>query len=82
MELEPDFSVSVSMSIKKGVLIPEDSSAAIYTDGLLGAKYIAILPGGSTGMMGDGDSFGYTQNSVNITEMIELGIHNFSKSRK
>jgi phospholipid/cholesterol/gamma-HCH transport system substrate-binding protein len=81
MELEPDFSVNVRMNIRKGVAIPDDSAAAVYTDGLLGAKYIAILPGGSEDAMRDGDDFAYTQDSVNITEMIELGIRNFSESK-
>ncbi len=80
LKLMPDFSVKVFMQIENGISIPDDSSVAIYTDGLLGAKYIEILPGGSLDYMQNGDEFEYAQDSVNITEMIEIGIEQFKKS--
>ena len=70
------------MQIDNGTLIPDDSSVAIYTDGLIGAKYIAILPGGSMNYMKNGDEFEFAQDSVNITEMIEIGIEQFKKSKE
>jgi phospholipid/cholesterol/gamma-HCH transport system substrate-binding protein len=82
MELLPDYSVDVSMEIGRGVEIPEDSVAAIYTDGIMGAKYVAVIAGGSEDTMKDGGSFEYTQDSVNIYEMLETGIENFSKAGK
>lgn len=82
VELQPDYSVDVEMKIDRGARIPEDSIAAIYTDGLMGAKYVALIAGGSEDMMKDGDSFSYTQDSVNIYEMLEKGIENFARSRK
>ncbi|MBQ8660375.1 MAG: MCE family protein [Alphaproteobacteria bacterium] len=81
LELLPDFSVKVYMHIDNGILIPDDSSVAIYTDGLIGPKYIAILPGGSIDYMQNGDEFEFAQDSVNITEMIEIGIEQFKKSK-
>ena len=82
LELLPDFSVKVYMQIDNGILIPDDSSVAIYTDGLIGPKYIAILPGGSIDYMQNGDEFEFAQDSVNITEMIEIGIEQFKKSKE
>ena len=82
LDLLPDFSVKVFMQIDNGIFIPDDSSVAIYTDGLIGAKYIAILPGGSMDYMKNGDEFEFAQNSVNITEMIEIGIKQFQSSQK
>ena len=82
LELLPDFSVKVIMQIDNGIFIPDDSSVAIYTDGLIGAKYIAILPGGSMNYMKNGDEFEFAQDSVNITEMIEIGIEQFKKSKE
>ena len=38
----------VSMTIRDDVKVPNDSSAEIVGDGLLGGKYIAIVPGGSS----------------------------------
>ncbi|MDR1477143.1 MAG: MlaD family protein [Rickettsiales bacterium] len=82
MELLDDYSVDVHMDVRRGVEIPDDSIAAIYTDGIMGAKYVAIVAGGSDEHMGDGDAFEYTQDSVNLYEMLEAGIENFSKQRK
>ncbi len=82
LELLPNYSVKVIMQIDNGIFIPDDSSVAIYTDGIIGAKYIAVLPGGSMDYMKNGDEFEYAQDSVNITEMIEIGIEQFKKSRE
>ncbi|MCR5506932.1 MAG: MlaD family protein, partial [bacterium] len=82
LELLPNFSVKVFMQIDNGISIPDDSSVAIYTDGLIGAKYIAILPGGSMDYMQNGDEFEFAQDSVNITEMIEIGIEQFKSKEK
>ena len=70
------------MQIEDGIFIPDDSSIAIYTDGLMGDKYVAVLPGGSSEYMKDGDTFEYAQDSVNITEMLEIGISQFVNSKK
>lgn len=75
--LLPNFSVRVVMHIDNKYQIPDDSTVAIYTDGLLGAKYISVLPGGSMDNMNDGDEFEYAQDSVNLTEMLVLGINQF-----
>lgn len=77
LELMKDFSVRIYMQIDKSIFIPDDSSVAIYTDGLMGDKYIIILPGGSNDYMQDGDAFDFAQDSVNISEMLELGLNQF-----
>jgi len=80
--LLPNFSVKVIMHIDNQYQVPDDSVAAIYTDGLLGAKYMAILPGGSMDNMNDGDEFEITQDSVNFSEMLEIGLEQFKKSNE
>ena len=80
MKLMSDFSVKVFMQIDNEYKIPDDSSVAIYTDGLFGDKYVAVLPGGSLDFMMNGDEFEFAQDSVNITEMIELGVEQFQKN--
>ena len=62
--------------------IPDDSSAAIYTDGLFGAKYIEILSGASSDFLKHGDPFEFTQDSVDIKEMISIGVEQFKKSNE
>lgn len=82
LELMDDFSVKVFMNIDNGIFIPDDSSVAIYTDGIMGPKYVAILPGGSNDYMQNGDSFEYSQDSVNISEMIGIGVSQFMKNNE
>ena len=43
-----DYQAIVTMLIKKGIEIQDDAIASIKTNGILGAKYIEILPGGSS----------------------------------
>jgi phospholipid/cholesterol/gamma-HCH transport system substrate-binding protein len=72
IELEPDkLQALVSMAIDKRFnKIPDDSSAAIFTSGLLGDQYVSIQPGGSPDMFKNGDQFVLMQNSVQLEELI------------
>jgi len=72
IELEPEkLQALVKMSIDKRFnQIPDDSTAAIFTSGLLGDQYVAIQPGGSPEMFKDGDQFVLLQNSMQLEELI------------
>ena len=50
--------------------IPTDTSASIYTAGLLGEQYIALEPGGEEEFLGDGDSLALTQSAVVLEQVI------------
>ncbi len=50
--------------------LPVDSSASIYTSGLLGEQYVALEPGGAMEYMREGDSFKITQSALVLEEMI------------
>ena len=50
--------------------IPDDSSAAIFTSGLLGDQYVGIQPGGSPDMFKDGEEFVLTQSSMQLEDLI------------
>lgn len=60
----------VKLNIDDKVKLPEDSSAEILGDGLLGAKYLAIIPGGSETMLKNGDEITLTQSSISIESLI------------
>lgn len=79
--LAPDFRAVTRLRINNQVALPADSSAAIRTDGLLGAKYIEIGPGGDDDMLKDGDSIVYTQDSMVIDELIEMIIEQGKSKR-
>jgi phospholipid/cholesterol/gamma-HCH transport system substrate-binding protein len=61
----------VSMTINPNYdNIPEDTSASIFTSGLLGEQYIGLEAGGSPDYMKEGDSFQLTQSAVVLEKLI------------
>lgn len=50
--------------------IPEDSSASIFTSGLLGDQYVGIQPGGSPDFLKNGSQMILTQSAVSIENLI------------
>lgn len=58
------------LKIQSDLQIPEDSSAEVRADGLLGGSYIAIVPGAEESMLVEGDSFFFTQGSVSLMDLI------------
>jgi phospholipid/cholesterol/gamma-HCH transport system substrate-binding protein len=55
---------------------PEDTTASIFTAGLLGEQYIALEPGGSEENLGDGDSIQLTQSALVLEQMIGQFLYN------
>lgn len=50
--------------------IPADSAAVIETDGVFGAKYVEIHPGGDFEMLSDGQRLSYSQDSVVLESLL------------
>ena len=50
--------------------IPTDTSASIYTAGLLGEQYVALLPGGEEKFLEEGSEIRLTQSAVVLEELI------------
>lgn len=50
--------------------LPADSSAAIYTSGLLGERYIGVTPGGDPEFLQDGDEILLTQSAIVLEQLI------------
>jgi phospholipid/cholesterol/gamma-HCH transport system substrate-binding protein len=58
--------------------IPDDSYAAIQTQGLLGGKYIGISPGGSDQYLKDGGRIEQTQSALVLESLINKFFANYS----
>jgi phospholipid/cholesterol/gamma-HCH transport system substrate-binding protein len=58
--------------------LPTDSSASIYTAGLLGEQYIGLEPGGDEEFLKNGDELQLTQSALVLEEII--GQFLFSKA--
>lgn len=79
---EKDFRAALKLSIEKSVQLPLDSSVKVASEGLLGAKYLAITPGGDEENLKDGDEILFTQSSVNLEELLGKFIFNDKEKSK
>ena len=65
------YSAIVEMSIDSRYdNLPEDTSAAVLTSGLLGAKYVGLEPGADEDYLADGDKIEITQSSLVLENLI------------
>ena len=64
------FQAILKFYIYDNIKIPVDSSAKIVSEGLLGAKYISITPGGSDEVLATNQEINFTQSSVNFEELL------------
>ncbi|MDH3871272.1 MAG: outer membrane lipid asymmetry maintenance protein MlaD [Gammaproteobacteria bacterium] len=55
---------------------PEDTSASIFTSGLLGEQYIALEPGGSETNLVEGDRLQLTQSALVIEQLVGQFLYN------
>ena len=70
-ELDPNtFFAVVNMTIQDDIKLPKDTSARILADGLLGANFVALEPGGEEENLNDGDQITFTQGSINVVDLI------------
>lgn len=72
IELDPlDFEAKVTLRIDSRFdQIPDDSSAGVFTSGLLGERYVGIGIGGSPDVLGHGDELMLTQSAVILEQLI------------
>ena len=59
--------------------IPSDSDASIYTQGLLGGKFIGITAGGAETYLKDKDQIEFTQSAFVLESLIGQVLANFAK---
>jgi phospholipid/cholesterol/gamma-HCH transport system substrate-binding protein len=64
------YQAKVKLNIDNSVKLPDDSSAEIISAGLLGDKYIAIVPGGSETYFKDNDKIKFSQSSISLEALI------------
>jgi phospholipid/cholesterol/gamma-HCH transport system substrate-binding protein len=64
------FLATVIFTVEPNLKLPTDTSAEIVSAGLLGGKYLALIPGGSDEFLSKGSEIVYTQASVSLEAMI------------
>lgn len=69
--LDEDYRAVLTLKIREGILIPDDSSASIVSSGIMGNKYIEIEPGGSEEYIENEGEFSYTQDAIVLEELVD-----------
>jgi len=81
--LDPkDYRALVTISVESSLQVPEDSSLKVASDGLLGARYLSLEPGGAEQMLKGGQEIRYTQGSVDLMDLIGQAIFSYSGGGK
>jgi phospholipid/cholesterol/gamma-HCH transport system substrate-binding protein len=74
-----EFKAVVSMQLEsKYNTIPSDSDASIYTQGLLGGKFVGLTAGGADTYLKNNDQIDFTQSALVLENLIAQLVANFS----
>ncbi len=73
---EASYTAVIRLVINKKIKLPSDTSAQILTSGLLGEKYIGLIPGADNVFLKDGDLIEFTQSSINLENLITKFLFN------
>lgn len=68
---DPDsFEAVVQLRINEDVPIQEDAIAAVRTQGIIGEKYINIIPGGFDDLLTDGMEMYETESAISLEDLV------------
>jgi len=80
--LDPQsFQVKTTLALDPKVKLPADSSAAITSEGLLGATFVSLIPGGETVPLKDGGTIADTQGAMDMMSMVGQFINKSSDAK-
>lgn len=65
-----DYEALVDIIIRKDVKLQDDAIASIRTKGIIGEKYVKILPGGSDEYIMPGDEISETESTLELEELV------------
>jgi phospholipid/cholesterol/gamma-HCH transport system substrate-binding protein len=64
------FLAVLTFRIDGSLRIPADSSAEIASEGLLGGRFVSIVPGGADRILGNGGQITITQSAVSLESLL------------
>jgi phospholipid/cholesterol/gamma-HCH transport system substrate-binding protein len=71
LTLDPkSFQAEATLALEPTMKIPDDSSAMITSEGILGGTYMSLVPGGSSTPLKTGDMILDTQGSVDLMSRV------------
>lgn len=60
----------ITIGIDNGIALPVDTSATVASEGLLGGNFMDLTPGGSEEMLEPGERIQYTQDAVDLIQLL------------
>lgn len=69
-----DFRAVVVFTVRNDLKLPEDTIAAITSDGLLGGKYLRLEPGHGTSLLAAGATLKNTRDALSLEDMLGRAI--------
>lgn len=71
LDLNPtSFFADARVAIRDGIMLPDDSTIVIASEGLLGGAFVEILPGGSPDNLAPGAEIENTQGAVSVIALL------------
>ncbi|MDT8403498.1 outer membrane lipid asymmetry maintenance protein MlaD [Sulfuriflexus sp.] len=75
------FEAVITMTISKDYdVLPTDTSASIFTSGLLGEQYVSLEPGGSEKSLNQGSEIRLTQSAIVLEQVIGQFLYSQAES--
>jgi phospholipid/cholesterol/gamma-HCH transport system substrate-binding protein len=72
----------LTLSVDRSVKLPDDSSARVASDGLLGGAYVALEPGGSAEMLASGGEIANTTGTVDLLSLLAAAAGGAGRSQE
>lgn len=72
----------VTFYIANDIRLSEDTSAQVVTDGLLGPKFLKLVPGGADEIIRPGGRIYYIQNGLIVERLLETIVRNAENARR
>jgi phospholipid/cholesterol/gamma-HCH transport system substrate-binding protein len=70
--LDDQYRAVLTFELRPDIQLSADTAAVIYSDGLLGAKFVELKPGGDDQMLKAGQEIQYTQDAVVLEDLMDL----------
>lgn len=64
------FLANVKLQIDRAYEIPDDSRAIVTSSGLIGSRFINIIPGGAEELLQNNSNIKFTQSALNLEDLI------------
>jgi phospholipid/cholesterol/gamma-HCH transport system substrate-binding protein len=69
--LDPEtYSVDLTLSLPNNIKIPSETVVQITSDGLLGSRYVSLVPGNDDRMLKPGERIARTQAPVDLMDLV------------